>query len=231
MCFVSNVMWFDFSQGDLSQMEDGVTRLRGEEGGIGRAPLPTRKPRSGRMFRYGRTCRGLRSRGCGGCSFLAASSLLASARPRLRGAAASPPHALLRRSSSQYRLRPLQGRGGRGYVLPRKTSCLRWYDIDALEQVFYHIESSCQVLTAMSFYLMRRLVAHGSETVKNLRSGRVQVPNLDQAIDSLLQVVAWRSSFLAYNLHQGANPNPGKHIHVIAQCFASLSVHQFNRMW
>ncbi len=54
-------------------------------------PSLAHEPRAGRVLRYSLTCRGQRSRHCGG-SFVA-SSLHASARPRLRRAAASPPHA------------------------------------------------------------------------------------------------------------------------------------------
>lgn len=78
---------------------------------------------------------------------------------------------------------------------------------------------------------MRRFIAHGSETMKNRRTGRGQVSSLDQAIDSLLQVVAWRRSFLADKLHQRANPNPGKYIHVIAKCLTCLEIHPLNLEW
>ena len=54
-------------------------------------PSLTHEPRAGRVLRSSLTCRGQRSRHCGG-SFVA-SSLHASARPHLRRAAASPPHA------------------------------------------------------------------------------------------------------------------------------------------
>ena len=103
--FMSDIMDQMIGRSDDQKMECGggelsnclIISLSDRSGGVPRLiPSPREasvRAQAGRVLHCSPTCRGRRSRGCGVCSFVAASSLHAPAWPRLRGAAAAPPHA------------------------------------------------------------------------------------------------------------------------------------------